>query len=291
MPALEHTRVSADPTRDLMAGGGEGALAAIRGAGWGAAGAVAVFGSWRILDEPGPGPANPTYDRPVWTMVLALLAFLVIVGLLAALVLPRLERAAIRWLVRRRLRAAGSPAALAEVAALPDGRAVIVQGRIRRRVELRPMLGGAPCVFRQVRIRIAPARWRSGIVRPPPLVHEAGEDFDLVDDAGGILLVRVPEARLVCPAPEWTRPDGAALAAVGALEAEADPPTSIGELARALGRDAVVRAGERALRQGDRVTVFGYKDTIVGAARGDASDTALWAYLCSGADLPLVIMG
>jgi hypothetical protein len=196
------------------------------------------------------------------------------------------DRAA-RAVLRGRLRKLAEGAVdLSRLPAEPDGELVHVEGRIRARQTLPSLIGSEPVVWRRASFGLGESR----------LIHEAATDFWIVAEKGEPVLVEVADARLLISDPrgEWFS-DGHEV--TQRIESLPLPP----ELARTLARRQQrrqkgqnvprVRVGERALRDGDRVEIVGYKSRTIDptiAARLER-DTPYRATLRSGRALPLLI--
>jgi hypothetical protein len=163
-----------------------------------------------------------------------------------------------------------------------DGELVHVRGRIRSGAPIQPLLGAAVegAVYRRVVFVVGGERW----------VHEAAEDFHLVDGTGETALVDVSDARLIAPDPKRHNVLGETQRALLRLSAglpaqAARPGLKLGE------RPGHVSAGEIVLRNGDEVEVVGYKGRTVdqSVASRLERDTPMRASLRGGRLLPLLI--
>jgi hypothetical protein len=198
------------------------------------------------------------------------------------------DRAA-RAVLRGRLRKLAEGAVnLSRLPAEPDGELVHVEGRVRARQSLQPMiLGQEPAaVWRRVTFTMGETH----------VVHEAGVDFQIVADGSEPVIVETGQARLLTgnPKQHWF---GEGSGVVPALEALPLPPVLARTLQRrnqlrARGNKVPrVRAGEFCLRDGDLVEVLGYKARTVDptvAARLER-ETPFRATLRGGHALPLLI--
>jgi hypothetical protein len=197
------------------------------------------------------------------------------------------DRAA-RAVMRGRLRKLAQGAIdLKRLPSEPDGELVHVVGKVRMRTPLSGLVAtGERAVYRRVLISLDTYR----------IVHEAAEDFWIVDGGGEPVLVDTGEARLLVPdgTPRWYAPDSEVAQAVEALPL---PP----ELERTMQRRAArrlkgkklarLRVAETLLRDGDVVEVVGYKSRTIDptVATRLERDTPYRATLRGGKSLPLLI--
>jgi hypothetical protein len=159
-----------------------------------------------------------------------------------------------------------------------DGELVHVRGRIKAERTLPAILSEQPAVYRRVVFAVAGERW----------VHEAAEDFRLVDASGETALVQVEGAHMIAVDPKRERLDGELASTVSSL--------ALGEEGRPLPpairpyREPVL-AGEVLLRDGDEVEIVGYKTRSVDQTVAErlARDTPLRATLRGGRELPLLV--
>lgn len=168
-----------------------------------------------------------------------------------------------------------------------DGELMHVRGQVKAQETLGGLLdGGARAVYRRVVFTIGTDRW----------VHEAGCDFQLVDESGERAIVEVEGARLIAADPKRRRvaPESASLLRNLAMGLPPDalselPAFQKGSLKRR--QRLVVTAGERLLRDGDTVEVVGYKSRRVDPTIAErlARETPMRATLRAGKSLPLLL--
>ena len=183
-----------------------------------------------------------------------------------------------RALMRRKVaRLAHGQADLSRLKQEADGELVRVQGHVRASRALPGILGDAG-VYRRLHFNVANT-W---------MVHEAGVDFSIVDDSGELALVHASGARLIASEPKMRTVDRATESAVKSLPL---PANVIGRLRRRTGWGTKMRAGETLLRDGDRVTIVGYKSRVVDATvERMERETPMRAVLRRGKELPLLLI-
>ena len=163
-----------------------------------------------------------------------------------------------------------------------DGELVHVKGRVKARERVGAVLTEEQAVYRRVLFTVGPERW----------VHEAGEDFLIVDETGEMALVEVAGARLVAPDAKRHKLEGEGARAVFDLTIDASLRSRSDLRVRVSRRDrGAITAGEVLVRDGDGVEIVGYKSRSVdpSVASRLPRDTPMRATLRSGKDLPLLI--
>jgi hypothetical protein len=163
-----------------------------------------------------------------------------------------------------------------------DGELVHVRGRVKAERTFPSLLSGDPVVYRRVVFSIGSERW----------VHEAAEDFRLVDAGGENALVQVAGARLIAAEPRRVRLEGELARRVFELtvQPEARGRTDLDTRLRRRDRGQIA-AGEVVLRDGDEVELVGFKTRSVDVTVSErlARETPLRATLRSGRELPLLV--
>jgi hypothetical protein len=163
-----------------------------------------------------------------------------------------------------------------------DGELVHVRGRIKASKTIASVLDDSPVVYRRVVFGIGADRW----------VHEAGEDFHLVDDTGEMALIDVSGARLIAPDGKRRKVDGELSRQVTELTLEPGSRNRTDPALRVSRKDrSAITCGEVLLRDGDQVQIVGYKSRTVDptVASRLERDTPMRATLRSGKELPLLI--
>jgi hypothetical protein len=175
---------------------------------------------------------------------------------------------------------------LSHLANATDGELVHVRGRIKAERTLPGVLSEGQVVYRRVVFSIAGERW----------VHEAAEDFRLVDGSGDNAMVQVDGAHLISADPKRKKIEGELARTVFDLsmdpELRASPDRELRVRHARSGRDrGQITAGELTLREGDEIEVVGYKTRSVDVTVSErlARETPLRATLRSGKDLPLIV--
>jgi hypothetical protein len=201
------------------------------------------------------------------------------------LLLPHVERVSRCALVRRRWRKAGArPCRAAELREAPIGQAVVVRGRVRAsRVPGIKTAAPGGAVWTHVRYSVMSRT----PLRRVPVLHDCAEDFEIVDEDGATVCVDVSGAHLVtADRPRHEAP----LALRRQLLALVPPSTRCWLVAECGWRQSEVWAAERQLREGDTVTVYGFKDAAL-APGGERLErqAPLEPCLRSAAHLPLVV--
>jgi len=171
---------------------------------------------------------------------------------------------------------------LGRLANATDGELVHVRGRVKAEATLPGVLSSVPVVYRRVVFAIGGERW----------VHEAAEDFRLVDGSGENALVQVAGARLIAPDPKRRKLEGELARAVFDLTIDPELRGREDLRVRVSRRDrGQIVAAELTLRDGDEVEIVGYKTRSVDVTVQDRlmRDTPLRATLRSGKDLPLLV--
>jgi len=186
-----------------------------------------------------------------------------------------------------------SPALLLvrDTAGVPEGQAIAVRGTVRARGLLDAALHGEATVHHRVDLDLelgqAPGtRPLLAVRKYDHLVYEAGCDFDLADERGDVLRVEVARAALVvAPAAR----DDHAWAPLERLRRLDGPPDALEHLRTLVLRKSA--AGHTRLRDGDRVTVYGWKSAFVDPTVTERleRDTPLRTVLRSSAEERLLI--
>lgn len=196
------------------------------------------------------------------------------------------DRAARAALKARIGRLARGEVRLDALAREPDGELIHVRGRVRAYGVLPGFLHGAPAVYRRMIFVLGGTK----------VVHEAGVDFGLVDEAGELVTVSVARSRLLLPGggADADRADYPDLPRF--LELPLPPALErFAERAR-LGLERGAKAGpvsasEFLVRDGDEVEIVGYKTRVIDptVAMRLERETPMRAALRSGRELPLLI--
>jgi hypothetical protein len=191
------------------------------------------------------------------------------------------DRAA-KAVLRARLKAlAHGQVDLTRLQRAEDGELVHVRGRVKAERVLSGVLSDERAVYRRLVFNVSGERW----------VHEAAEDFRLVDETGETAIVEVQGARLIVPEPKQQRVEGDVAQRVIALTV--DPNQELRMLARFRygDRGNSISAGELLVREGDEVEIVGYKTRSVDQRVTErlARDTPLRATLKGGRGLPLLV--
>ena len=150
-----------------------------------------------------------------------------------------------------------------DTAAVAEGEAVAVRGAVRARALLAPALHGAGTVHHRVDLDLdfggeQGARPLPAVRKYDHLIYEAACDFDLVDERGDVLRVEVARAALVASPAER---DDHGWAPVERLRRLDGPAEALEHLRTLTLRKSA--AGHTRLRDGDRVTVYGWKSAFV----------------------------
>ncbi|HEY7956547.1 MAG TPA: hypothetical protein VII38_14685 [Polyangia bacterium] len=204
----------------------------------------------------------------------------------------RVGDALARRVMRRRLgRLTRETADLSSFAREADGELLHVRGRVRAARTVPGLVSGAPAVFRRVVFTAHPVR----------MVHEAAEDFSLVDEHGETITMLVDGARLLAPEPKLRSiaRDRPLLERIGALPLPPKGKRALGNWHRFGDKgkrrwmrwSRALMAGEILLEDGDLIEAVGYKTRVVDptvAARLER-DIPMRATLRSGRELPLLI--
>jgi len=196
-----------------------------------------------------------------------------------------LRRALTRLTARRRAaRRAPEVLAVHEAAARTDGDALAVRGRIRAFQQLAPALHGEGVVVHRVDLDL---KYHQMLLRKfDYLVYEAACDFDLEGEHGTSVRVEVARATLVVPAARKVDRAWAPITHLRALYAVPE------EARRHMSELALMksRAGHTRLRAGDRVTVYGWKGSMVDPTVSERleRDTPIRTVLRSGPERMLI---
>jgi hypothetical protein len=192
-------------------------------------------------------------------------------ALTGASLVPAMRRAVVRAKNNRLQRLVRSAAALEAVQVdewstldgEPDGRAVSVVGWVKGRHQLATPVGGEPCVGIAL-----------GCVQNYPGVVESLHDFDLVDDDGRVMPIRVAGGRLLGEpnARVFANAEGRLLVASLDLPAGAVSTS-----------DALV------LRDGDAVMVIGFKTSLVDPSEVGMRQAPVRTALVSAESKPLLL--
>jgi hypothetical protein len=176
---------------------------------------------------------------------------------------------------------------LTRLASASDGELVHVRGRVKAEKTIPGVLTGEPCVYRRVIFSLGGERW----------VHEAAEDFRLVDGSGENAMVQVGDAHLIAAEPKRAKLEGEQASAV--IDLTLDPqfrgrPTDpiLRVTHKGPGRNrGQITGGELVIRDGDEVELVGYKTRSVDVTVQErlARETPLRATLRSGKELPLLV--
>ncbi|MCC6997330.1 MAG: hypothetical protein IT370_22135 [Deltaproteobacteria bacterium] len=157
-----------------------------------------------------------------------------------------------------------SPALLLvrDTARIPEGQPIAVRGTVRARGLLAADLHGPGTVHHRVDLDLelgqAPGAPVLAVRKYDHLIYEAACDFDLADERGDVLRVEVARAALVA-AP--AKRDDHAWAPLERLRRLDGPPEALEHLRTLALRKSA--AGHTRLRDGDRVTVYGWKSAFV----------------------------
>ena len=175
---------------------------------------------------------------------------------------------------------------LNKLANATDGELVHVRGRIKAENTFPAVMSEDRVVYRRVVFAIGGERW----------VHEAAEDFRLVDGSGENAMVQVAGAHLIAPEPKRRKIEGELSKTIIDLtlgpELRGRDDLKLKQSYAGYGRNrGQIAAGELVLRDGDEVELVGYKTRSVDVTVQErlARETPLRATLRSGKDLPLLV--
>lgn len=149
-----------------------------------------------------------------------------------------------------------------DTAQVPEGQPIAVRGTVRARRLLAAELHGEGTVHHRVDLELEfgqqPGRPLLAVRKYDHLVYEAGCDFDLADARGDVLRVEVARAALVVAPADRDDHDWAPLDRLRRLDG---PPEALEHLRTLALRKSA--AGHTRLRDGDGVTIYGWKSAFV----------------------------
>ncbi len=162
-----------------------------------------------------------------------------------------------------------------------DGELVHVRGRVKARQAITGLLDGRQAVYRRVVFAMGAERW----------VHEAGEDFHLVDETGERVLIEVGDARLIAVDGKRGRVEGELARQVFELTLEPQSRNRTDGIRISRKDKGAISCGEVLVQEGDEVEVVGYKNRSVDLTVESRleRDIPMRATLRAGKDLPLLI--
>jgi hypothetical protein len=234
--------------------------------------------------------------HPLPTVLLVWGVYIALMPLLGPLLpgAPGVVRRALgRRIVRRRALAAAAAIDGATIDSARDGAAVFTTGRVRARRQLAHRVDGKACVGVSIECR-APREEIDVDMRNPydrgtrsatfrtrwyPARYETLHDFELEAADGRLILVRAAGARLLArPNVDFLGDDVEERLLIGALEL----PLGVVESPR----------GVFALRDGDLVTLVGFKSAVVDpdSAHGDERNPAIRSAIVSSSSMPVLII-